>query len=135
MTPENEIARIAPATSISRTTGMRLAGSAASACARAISGRTATASSSPCSANVQKANRHSPAVANAPPMSGPQSADAVHTTDRQATIRGTSRLGKKRSWAMYTSETRAPPPSPCTVRPTSRTGIDGAAAQMTQPRV
>ena len=98
--PAKEMARMAPATNASRTTGTRRACTSAPACVRASSGRTTAASSRLCKANAQKAKRHSPAVANAPPINGPHSADAVHTTDRQAMMRGTIRFGKKRSWAM-----------------------------------
>ena len=96
--PANEIATIATATRASRTAGTGRACTAAPDPARASSGYTASASSRPCSANDQKAKRHNPAEANAPPINGPDSADAIHTTDRMAMIRGTSRLGKKRSW-------------------------------------
>ena len=54
-TPANEIARIAAATSASRTIGIGRARTSAPAPARASSGCTTAASSRPCTANDQKA--------------------------------------------------------------------------------
>ena len=93
--PANEIATMAPATSARRTAGIGRVSMSASAGVLASSGCTAAASASPCRANAQKAKRHRPAVANAPPMSGPHSAAAVHTTERQATMRGHEPVGKE----------------------------------------
>ena len=91
------------------------------------------ASASACRANAQNPPRHQPAVANAPPIRGPVSAETPQTPEITASSCG-QRSGAN-SWVSPTcaSATIQPPPQPCSSRPSSISAMSGASALSAQP--
>ena len=82
------------------------------------------------SANAQ---RQPSVLATRPPYAGPSRPGTAHATAHAANILGRRRAGKRRVMIASRRAYCAPPPAPWTRRPTTNTGMSGAASTITLP--
>jgi hypothetical protein len=99
-----------------------------------LSTTTAAAAASPISTTSdQNASRHVAYCANTPPTAGPSSVAMPHMPESSASARGHSGLGSTLRISTYGADSSTPPPSPCSTRPASSTGMAGASAHSAEP--
>ncbi|MNT56029.1 hypothetical protein D3C72_1933070 [compost metagenome] len=84
---------------------------------------------------MPKAQRQAFSSAKMPPTAGPTSVAIPHIAEISAIARGQSFCSNTRLIMAYESAKISPPPNPCTVRPISITGIDGANAHSIAPAI
>ena len=94
---------------------------------------TSTAIAAVSTAIATNAQRHSPNWAKKPPAAGPSTVATPHIADTSAEALVHSERGRAVLITAYPKPASRPPARPCTVRPTSRTSMLGAAAHTTLP--
>jgi len=82
---------------------------------------------------AQNAARQCPSPARTPPTTGPPSAGIAHAHEITVSMRCHRASGKSSRTMLCANAISTPPPSPCSARPPTTTGMLGAEAQIAAP--